>query len=187
MSKLSDDIDQAFNAAGQSAQPSLSLSKVRGWMVSEDIEALGILGRLISSPEYFSCIQPAIPFEEYKNFFLRYYSRCFIENPDLEEADGRYEAGYDLMAWFTWMWSNPEIPRAALAEIKDWLASLYRNGDENLRRAIVDATLEHLFENDDIAVYFQSWKDDPILKQAHAEASDWVAGLKEHGIQFPTR
>jgi len=91
------------------------------------------------------------------------------------------------MLWFVWMWSNPEIPREALAEIRDWLAGLYKNGDNGLRLAIVHATLEHLFEHEEIARFFESWKDDPVLEHAHSEASDWVIGLKEHGIQFPTR
>lgn len=172
MSKLGDEINQSFNAAGHTAKPAIPLDKVLTWMGSEDIEALCVLSHLIRNPEYFSRIQPAVSFEEYKDFFLHYYSRCLVENPQEGKADSRYDVGHDLMYWFTWMWSNPEIPREALAEIRDWLADLYRKGDESLRLAIVHATLEHLFENEEIARYFEPWKDDPILKRAHSEAWD---------------
>lgn len=46
--------------------------------------------------------------------------------------------------------------------------------DPDLRTCLVNATLEHLFEDRDIAKYFKDWKNDPILAQAYADGMLWV-------------
>jgi hypothetical protein len=56
------------------------------------------------------------------------------------------------------------------------MAKLYREGDARLRRCLVDATLEHLFEQGKFRKFFADWKADPVLGVAHAEALEWVKG-----------
>jgi hypothetical protein len=57
-----------------------------------------------------------------------------------------------------------------------WLGRLYKEGDADIRRCIVHATLEHLFEQEPIRKFFADWKNDEVLAVAHAEASEWYKG-----------
>jgi hypothetical protein len=134
---------------------------------------------VITKPRYSQRIQPALTFQEYKEFLVRYFDCCLRLNPDGEWAHTRYEAGWDLASWFGALWQNQDIPRQSLQEVKNWLASVYRQGDTELKRCIVDATLEHLFESREIARFFSDWKKSPDLATAYAEATEWVKGKKQ--------
>ena len=57
--------------------------------------------------------------------------------------------------------------------MKRWLGDPYLEGDEDLRIAIVNATLEHLFERRAIAKYFRDWKQHPVLSVAYAQGMLW--------------
>jgi hypothetical protein len=59
--------------------------------------------------------------------------------------------------------------------------ALYIAGDAEVRQALVQATLEHLFENREVAEYFSDWKRHPVLSIAYDEAMQWV----EAGGQSP--
>ena len=56
------------------------------------------------------------------------------------------------------------------------LGRLYKEGDPDTRVSIVQATLEHLFEQDQIREFFSDWKNDEVLAVAHEEASEWYTG-----------
>lgn len=187
MTHLSHTIVQAFKGSDEVATRQISREQVLNWMRAEDIEALGALSKFIREASYFAKISPPISFEEYKDFFLHYYRKCIIENPDNDWSDNRYVAGHDFMTWFLWMWDNEEIPRSALAQIRDWLGDLYKSGDDEIRLAIVNAILEHLFEKHAISEYFKIWQSDPILNVAYSEAQSWVEGLNKMGIAPPMR
>jgi hypothetical protein len=68
------------------------------------------------------------------------------------------------------------VPREVLKELRNWLGQLYREGDKGVRTCIVNATLEHLFEQEEIRNFFSNWKNDDVLAVAHREASDWYLG-----------
>jgi hypothetical protein len=46
-------------------------------------------------------------------------------------------------------------------------------GDSEIRTCIVQATLEHLFENREVAEYSSDWKEHPVLSTAYREAMEW--------------
>lgn len=148
--------------------------RVLDWMKSDDLEALGALYTFVMKADYASRIQPALSVSEVWEFISRYFERCFRENPTDEWAHGRYNAGWDLASWLGKVWKDDSFTTEARTKIKQWLATQYKNGDTDIKRAIVDATLEHLFENREIARFFGDWSKDPDLSVAFMEAAEWV-------------
>lgn len=146
---------------------------VRRWMLTEDAEAQGALFSLLMDPSHFSRITPSLELADYHSFVMRYLERCLKENPDGEWSDSRYSAGWSLVNWFRGLWTDSTVPRHVTAELKDWIASMYRDGNEVVRTCLVNATLEHLFEEADIARYFSDWQRDPTLQEAYAHAMEW--------------
>lgn len=146
---------------------------VERWASSDDIETLGALCALLDSVEFRDRIQPPISLDQHHALFLRYTERCLLEDPRGEWAASRYEAGWALARWFLALWSDEAVPRQRPLEIKQVLGRLYKAGDEELRVSIVNATLEHLFEDRSIATYFKEWEKDPLLAQAYDQAMLW--------------
>ena len=146
---------------------------VRRWAISDDMETLGALVSLLDSPEFRTRVQPPLSFDEHQALFLRYTERCFLENSAGDWADSRYSAGWALVGWFIALWRKEAVPRKKLLEIKRMLARLYKSGNSEVRVCIVNATLEHLFEDRGVAKYFKDWKEDPVLAQAYADAMLW--------------
>jgi hypothetical protein len=60
----------------------LSLSDVREWIKSSDIEILGFTHDLIHDSRFR--IEPALPLDEYKDFVKHYFERCLRDNPEGE-------------------------------------------------------------------------------------------------------
>jgi hypothetical protein len=138
--------------------------RVLNWMGSANIEVLGAAYVLILKPQHYNRITPPLTFDDYHTFVRHYHERCFLENPQGEWCNSRYEAGWNLANWFARLWRDQSVPRSALEELKTWLAKLYT------------ATLEHLFETPELAEFFAEWKSDPILSVAHEAAMEWVRG-----------
>ncbi|MDP9121999.1 MAG: hypothetical protein M3O15_11655 [Acidobacteriota bacterium] len=153
-------------------------------MKSADLEARGALLSLLADRALASRIEPGLNLEQHLAFVLPYYERCFRENPDGEGSHSRYSAGWDLAHLFHHLWSDPQT-RPAVDQIRDWLARLYKSADADLRRSIVDATLEHLFVIEGIAKLFAGWRKDPELRIAHDEAALWKQGLDENHQSDP--
>ena len=152
----------------------VALSDVQRWMASSDIEILGFTHALLSDHRFR--IEPPISLSEYVEFSKRYYERCLKENPDGDWSDSRYSAGADVVNIFASMWRDSSVPRPILEDLKMWLARLYRAGDSEIRTCVVQATLEHLFEQKQIREFFADWLNDAVLAVAHAEASEWYKG-----------
>jgi hypothetical protein len=143
-------------------------------MDSGDIETLAFIHNLITETRFR--VEPAISIAEYVRFTKHYYERCIRENPDGEWSVPRYIAGGELVNIFASLWRDPLVPRSVLEDLKVWLARLYREGDQDLRTCIVQAILEHLFEQEQIREFFADWLNDEVLAVAHAEASEWYKG-----------
>src|SRR6266436_861072 len=152
----------------------VALSDAQKWMASSDIEILGFTHALLSGRRFR--IEPPISISEYIEFSKRYYERCLKENPDGDWSDSRYSAGADVGNIFASLWRDSSVPRPVLEDLKMWLARLYREGDTEIRTCVVQATLEHLFEQKQIREFFADWLNDEVLAVAHAEASEWYKG-----------
>lgn len=149
----------------------VALSDLQRWMGSSDIEILGFTSSLVSDRRFR--IEPPISLSEYIEFTKRYCERCLRENPDGKWSDSSYSAGGYLVNIFAGLWRDSSVPRSVLTDLKNWLAQLYKRGDSELRICIVNATLEHLFEQKDIREFFSDWQKDEVLAIAHKEASEW--------------
>ena len=77
--------------------------------------------------------------------------------------------------------------RPVLNDLKVWIGRLYKEGDPDIRIYIVQATLEHLFEQEQLREFFSDWKDDKILAVAHEEASEWYKGGGRSPLGKPHR
>jgi hypothetical protein len=147
---------------------------VQRWMASGDIEILGFTYALMGDQRIR--IEPPIKLDDYIKFRKHDYERCLRENPDGEWSDSQVSAGADLVNMFADLWRDSSVPRPVLDGLKVWLGRLYKESDPDLRVSIVQATLEHLFEQDQIREFFSDWKNDEVLAVAHEEASEWYQG-----------
>ncbi len=158
----------------------IPLEKIQVWIRSENIEVLGAVYSLITDAEkHYLRIKPYLSREDYFAFIMHYLERCIRENPAGDWADSRYAAGRSVVNWFIHFWNDPDAPRSMLTELKDWLAKLYKEGDEELRTSIITAILEHLFEHEEIEKYFKNWLADSVLRPAHEEASGYATELRK--------
>jgi hypothetical protein len=150
------------------------LSDLRRWLKSDDIEIVGFAHCLIDDDRFR--FEPALAVNEYKDFLKHYFERCLREDPQGEWSDSRYSAGGEMVNIFASLWRDSSVPREVLKELKVWLGDLYKEGDEKIRTCLVNATLEHLFEQKDIREFFSDWKNDGVLAVAHKDACDWYLG-----------
>jgi hypothetical protein len=151
----------------------VSLSDVREWFKSEDIEILGLAQHLIHNGRFR--IEPPLSLTEYKDFIKLYFERCLREDPDGDWSDSRYSAAWDMVNIFTSLWRDKSVSRDVLKELKNWLAQLYKD-DEKVRTCLVTAPFEHLFERKDIRKFFSDWTKDAVLSIAYKEACEWYLG-----------
>ncbi len=131
----------------------IPLDDLRHWTRSEDLEVLGFVMAMIDDGRFR--IEPPLTPGEFRDFVVRYYGRCFKENPQGEWADSNYSAGHDVANVFGSLWRDHRVSRNILRDLRDWLATLFVERDERLRKCLVTATLEHLFEQKDIRQFFR--------------------------------
>jgi hypothetical protein len=151
----------------------VSLERIREWMGDPNLDVQGAVCDFITAPGRAARIVPALTFEDYWAFLPRYLERCIIENPDSEWAHSRWAACHKLLWWFGALWDDPSINMSPIRGFKELLERLYLHGEENIRLALVQGTLEHLFENSSVREFFADWKSHPELRRAYDEAADW--------------
>jgi hypothetical protein len=144
------------------------------WMNSSDIEVLGAVEAILMDPQLYDRIKPQPPDEVVFDFLLNYYRRCILEDPQGEWCLSRYIAAHSLKSWFMALWAHRQVYQATIDRIKMMLADLYRHGDNEVKDAVVNGALEHLFEDPSVAKYFSDWANDPELKTAFEEALEWA-------------
>jgi len=152
----------------------IPLYDLREWMRSSDIEIVGFAHGMIHDARFR--IEPPLSVEEYVGFVKDYYERCLRDNPDGDWSDSRYSAGADLVNIFGSLWRDSQVPRPLLDDLKNFLARLYKHGDEEIRTCIVQATLERLVEQKPIRKFFSDWQKDPVLRIAYDESCLWPDG-----------
>jgi hypothetical protein len=72
------------------------------------------------------------------------------------------------------IWDSEGGRNESFTKWKKLMEKLYRAGDEQIKRAVVDGTLEHLFEEKELRQFFADWKADSHLKTAYDEAQLWA-------------
>jgi hypothetical protein len=144
------------------------------WMRNPDIEILGVVHALLGQGSAQKCITPALEFSDYFQFCSMYLMRCMKENPHGDWSSSRYEAGWEFCRWFVALWNDNTVAKEFLSALKGDLANLYRIADAELRTALENAVLEHLFEDGNITTFFADWKHDEELVGAYNAAKLWV-------------
>jgi hypothetical protein len=174
----SQDVISAIRAAfgnGDSANVrEVPKAQVLAWMKEPDLDVRGALYSKIADAKLATWVKPPLDFDDCFEFVISYLEQCMLQDPDSQWADSRYGAGTQLVGWVRHFWEDKAIPRERLQEIKRRLAVLYVQGDDRMRDAVVNATLEHLFEVQELQEFFEDWKDDPGLAAAYRDALAWV-------------
>ena len=171
--KLIAEMRASFGREGPAPDQEVPKSRVLEWMGCPNLNVRGALYSLITDAACARLVKPALEFDDYYAFVLDYLEQCIERNPEGEWVESRYLAGHQLVAWIVDFWGNEAVPRSKLAAIKSRLAELYKRGDEDIRDAVVNGVLEHLFENRSLAKYFRDWEADPILASAYSDAMLW--------------
>lgn len=166
------DIDAAEPAISREC---ISAADVRRWMMSDELDALAALHYLVVDKNGAAIVAPRLSSDEINEFSKRYYERCLLE--DRREPGNwsatRYSAAWSIVNWFARVWRNADAKRRWPAEIKRWLAAMFLAGDEALRTCLITGTLEHLFEDRQIARFFSDWEQHGILGDAYRAAIEW--------------
>jgi hypothetical protein len=79
----------------------------------------------------------------------------------------------EFLGWFAFLWDDPAVSLSVLSEAKNQFRKLYLDGDMDVRLAVVQGVLEHLFENSSVREFFSDWLNDPNLGRAYEEAAEW--------------
>lgn len=164
-----------IHALAAAANPApVPLASLREWFESTDPEVQGAAFALLSNRPKFPW-SPPLDMPTLDSLARAYFERRIRNDDGGRWAHSRYEAAWELAGWLARHWFD-SAPPGKLMALLDWLGELYRTGDAEVRRALVDGTLEHLFERKDIRGAFKTWKNDSELSGAYGEAAQWVAG-----------
>jgi len=170
MTSKTNEIVREIENAVQSSN-SIPAPVVRRWMRVPSIEVQSALADLLL--EHSHRIEPPLSMDEICSAVQSYYRQCLIQNfKGRGNIPNRHVAGYELVRWFTSLWSDPAVPRGYLVRLKDMLRELYVESGVPINE-IVTAVLEHLFEVPDVQEFFADWKSDPKLSEAFVQAKEW--------------
>jgi len=161
--------------------------RVLDWMSSGDLEIMGVVYYFVTEYKYYTKIQPPLKFQHYFPFIKHYFELCINQNVvNHDWINSRYQAGWDLVNWFSHLWEDEKIDRKYLEDLKEWIGEIYKKNDQDIRECIINATLEHLFENKKVAEFFSDWKSDPELRVAYDQALEWtqMGGESPKGFGF---
>lgn len=181
------DILGKLNSLGGRKGDIIPVELLRAWMRRPEIEVQAAIYDLLTSSERVKKLVPDVTFEDYVIFKPKFFSQCIIENPDSEVTLSRWEAAMEFLGWFGYLWDDPSVDRSVLTEAKDQLRKLYLEGDSDVRLALIQGTLEHLFENASVRDFFADWLNDPILQEAYEEAAEWSKLGGHHTPYAPKR
>lgn len=159
----------------KSRADTIPVELLRRWMRRPEIEVQSAIYDLLTSATAGKLV-PNLTFEDYVFFKPRFFSRCIVENPSSDVALSRWEAATEFLGWFAYLWDDPSVDESLLSEAKDQLRKLYLEGSVDARKALIQGTLEHLFENASVRNFFADWLNDPTLQKAYGEATEWYAG-----------
>lgn len=170
------DVEEILAAFGSDERPQsapVEKEEVRRWMTATDADVLGLVFRYLGVDRYSARIRPNVNREEYFSFATKYLKQCLLENPQGLHAHNRYEAGWEIAGMFSRLWEQGVESREDCARLKRWIEDLVIAGDSDVRLCLVNATLEHLFENSEIAKFFGDWLENAALAATYSEAILW--------------
>lgn len=167
------EIQSAFGSSEQPRSSPVAKSDVTRWASSTDLEVLGLLYRYLANAQYFQRVVPNMAREEFLSIATKYLGSCLNEDPEGIHAHNRHEAGWEIAAMFTGLWRQDEASHPECLHLKNWLADIIKAGNSDVQLCLVNATLEHLFEDEKIASFFKDWSSNPELARAYSDAMLW--------------
>jgi hypothetical protein len=153
----------------------IPLSTARMWMSSTESAVKGATYSLLADAKECGRIKPPLDFDEEFNWMLQYWGYCFRSNPNGEWVHSRWDAGSEVLHWFTWLWEEAE-DRKYCERLTIFLEELYLTGTRDLKDCIEVRIVEHLFEIKGIREFFKDWKGHPKLGKAYKVGMEWVNG-----------
>ena len=149
-------------------------SEIVAALNSDDLEIGGTAYEILSSIKTARWIDPPPSIDESQSLTMDYLRRCIEQNPVGEWCYTRYEAAREAQRWVLERWDNENRSSSYFEKWKEWIKRLYLAGNDEIRRALVDGILEHLFEKTEIRQNFADWREDPQLQIAYDEAQLWA-------------
>jgi hypothetical protein len=181
-----DNVSEIVDKLGSEGD-TIPVERLRDWMRRPEIEVQAAIYDLVTNSERVKKVVPDLTFEDYLAFMPAFFSRCIIENPNTELTLSRWEAAMEFMGWFGNLWDNSSVHKSVLSEAKGQLRKLYQEGDSDVRLALIQGTLEHLFENASVREFFADWLSDPELRKAYEEAAEWSKSGRHNTPFAPKR
>ncbi len=145
--------------------------EINKWIESDDIEILGLLFYILDQRN--NLIESFPSMEKTIKFYIYYFRRCLIEDPQSDWADNRYIAAYDLMRLYKALRKDICVPLNFLKDIRVMIRDVYKIGNKDVKESVINGVLEHLFEDKDIQLEFDEWRNDSELSKAYYEALEW--------------
>jgi hypothetical protein len=152
-----------------------SLADVRRWMADEGGLELWAALYDVLGPGW-KLIKPEPDMGETCGFMTRYLLRCIHENVQNDDGDvpTGYEATHDLANCLKhWAAKLPET-RPVLFDTASKITDAYRADGEAERDRLLNGTLEHALEASAVRPFFESWKNDTLLREPWQLAMEWA-------------
>lgn len=162
------DLDHIINCYENNSD--MDRADLLNYMNSDDINIVGAIFSLIDKRH--DLIKNKIDEYTYYDLYIRYLVRCINDNPDELYADNRHISAYSMCNLYLNLRKNINN-YIYIKKIQNELAVLIKCGDEIIRKAVINGTLEHIFELHETINEFSDWKCDAELNSAINEALDW--------------
>jgi len=146
-------------------------SFIQSLVESEDIEMQGIAYRIFDQFPFL--IGYKYKKNEYIDFMILFLRRCLLENPDGDFSESRYSAAHSIVSIYRALAKDRSENSLELIKIRDILKNMYCDGSEDVKAAVINGVLEHLFLEKTIRMEFEGWKRDRCLRSAYLQAIEY--------------
>lgn len=144
----------------------VSKEQVDHWKQSVNIEVLGAVAELLLNKKLYKLIEPKPTVNDYYPFLYQFYTQCMKNDCEGEWCPSRYIAAYELRNFIEGIWNNKSNGIEKIKKnFKHRISDFCINADEDLKDVIINGLLEHLFENNEIKVFFFDWKKNVVLNE----------------------
>ena len=161
-------------AEDEDRERSISKADILAGIRGDDTELAGAIYDIVTTDKFRKRIKPSLTDKEFDDLISEYFGRCIVTDPKGERTLTRYGAAWEAQDCILDIWENQGGNSESFVKWKTWMETLYRAGDEKIKRAIVDGILEHLFEKKGLRQSFADWQSDSELKTAYDEAQLWA-------------
>jgi len=146
--------------------------EVLGWCrAASDVASLHLLYRLTG--EEYDRVRPQLGQQDSCELIQKYLLACVRLDPSEDDVFTRYEAAWTLVTWFQHLSSLPEDTTLVLGNAVAEITKCYLEGDNEVKLAIENGFLEHVFEEAELRPLFSFWQKDDRLRAAWQGALAW--------------